>query len=422
MNEERWADIVYSEAVGEKVSPDDEAFKQAELAADPACVAEESALAALRAGLAGAAPRSEDATFARQSVKRANDRHRRARQMVWTGAGVLAAAASIAIAVRMRPANAPSGVASNAPAAIDSHGGCVHASSTAAACFDIGSKLDAPTGSGDLHLVRGHIVAALKPLPAGSEFSITTPHGKATVVGTQFAVDVSPDGTRTEVRVIKGKVRVDNASTGAQAFVEKGHFAILGEHLETGSLTEPTPDRDRALLALAKHEAGITDDADESVDDAAKSPEGPSSEAPKARHLEKGGSPPATPATAGELLEEARRLRAGGQYEPSAEVYRRLMQRHPESPEARAAIVSLGQLELSQLGHPEAALHWFEKYLTSTGQLRQEAAYGKIQALQRLGRSAQERREIARFLQEFPKSAQSSALRSRLDSLGPEPH
>jgi tetratricopeptide (TPR) repeat protein len=158
------------------------------------------------------------------------------------------------------------------------------------------------------------------------------------------------------------------------------------------------------------------------VDDSAKSlkEEGPGpAEAPKTRHP---AGPLAQPATAADLLDEARHLRASGQYEPSAEVYRRLVQRYPESPEARAATVSLGQLELSQLGHPEAALHWFEKYLTSAGQLRQEAAYGKIQALQRLGRSAQERREIARFLQDFPKSAQASTLRSRLDALGPDPH
>jgi len=421
MSDQRWADIVYAEAIGEKLSPEDEAFKEAELRADPARAAEQRALAALRAGLAGERPRPEDAAFARQSVKRANDRHRRARQMVWTGAGVLAAAASVVIAVRMRPAT-PSSVAGNAPTAIDSQGACVHASSTAAVCFDNGSKLDAPTAPGQFHLVRGHVVAALQPLPPGTEFSISTPHGKATVVGTQFAVDISPDGTRTEVRVIKGKVRVDNATNGAQAFVEKGQFAILGDHLETGSLAEPTPARDGTLLALAKHEAGIADGADESVDESAKAlkDEGASAaDAPKGRHP---GASLAPTATAADLLEEARRLRAGGQYEPSAEAYRRLVQRFPSSPEAHAAIVSLGQLELSQLGHPEAALHWFEKYLASSGQLRQEAAYGKIQALQRLGRSSQERAEITRFLQEFPKSAQASTLRSRLDALGSDSH
>ncbi len=422
MSDQRWADIIYSEAVGEKLSPDDEAFKQAEVHADPARLAEENALAALRAGLAGFAASSEDAAFARQAVKRGNHRHRRARQMAF-GAGALAAAASVAIAFRMRPASTPSGVAANVPSAIDSHGACVHASATAVACFDDGAKLDALNAPGQFRLLRGHIVAALKPLPPGTELSITTPHGKVTVVGTQFAVDVSPDGTRTEVRVIKGKVKVDNASNGAQAFVEKGHFAVLGDHLETGSLIEPTPDRDRSLLALAKHEASIADDADEGVNDMPKSgsDEGPgAADGSKARHPVP-GAPLAQPATSDDLLEEARRLRAAGQYEPSAQVYRRLVQRYPDSPEARAAIVSLGQLELSQLGHPEAALRWFEKYLTSAGQLRQEAAYGKIQALQRLGKGAQERREIARFLQEFPKSAQASTLQARLDALGPDP-
>ena len=313
MSDQRWADIVYSEAIGEKLSPEDEAFKEAELRADPSRAAEQRALAALRAGLAGASPRAEDAALARQSVKRANDRHRRARQMVWTGAGVLAAAASVVIAVRMRPASTPSIVAASSPTAIDSRGACVHASTTAAVCFDNGSKLDGPTAPGQFRLARGHVVAALQPLPPGTEFSITTPHGKATVVGTQFAVDVLPDGTRTEVRVIKGKVRVDNATNGAQAFVEKGQFAILGDHLETGALTEPTPARDSALLALAKHEAGIADGADESVDESAKTPrdEGASAaEAPKGRHP---GALPAQAATAADFYSKKRAdfVRAG---------------------------------------------------------------------------------------------------------------
>lgn len=422
MSDQRWADIIYSEAIGEKLSAEDEAFKRAELQADPTRLAEESALAALRGALTDVAPQSEDAAFARQSVKRANHRQRRVRQMAWTGAGLLAAAASVVIVFRMRGANVPAPMAAT-PSTLDGRGACIRASASASACFDDGSQLDAGADPGQLHLVRGHIVAALKPLPPGSEFSITTPHGKATVVGTQFAVDIAPDGKRTEVRVIRGKVKVDNASDGVEAFIEKGHFAVLGDHLQTGLIEEPTTERDRALLALAKKEAGITDDVNESalLDDAAKSApgEGPGTEAPKAHPSERSVS---APASAADLLEEARRLRAGGQYEPSAEAYRRLVQRYPESAEARAAIVSLGQLELSQLGHPEAALHWFEKYLTSAGQLRQEAAYGKIQALQRLGRSAQERREIAHFLQEFPKSAQASTLRSRLDALGSDPH
>ena len=237
MSDQRWADIVYAEAIGEKLSPEDEAFKEAELRADPSRAAEQRALATLRAGLAGASPPSGRCRFGAPK-REARQRPTSPRAaMVWSGAGVLAAAASVVIAVRMRPASTPSIVAASSPTAIDSHGACVHASTTAAVCFDNGSKLDGPTAPGQFRLARGHVVAALQPLPAGTEFSITTPHGKATVVGTQFAVDVSPDGTRTEVRVIKGKVRVDNAINGAQAFVEKGQFAILGDHLETGALT-----------------------------------------------------------------------------------------------------------------------------------------------------------------------------------------
>jgi hypothetical protein len=417
MSDQRWADVIYAEAVGEKLSPEDEAFKQTELSSDPVRRAEQTALDELRKGLAGTASESNVA-LAKKIIQRSNDR-RRIKQIAWTGVTTLAAAACVALFVRTRHARTASEVASSAN--LGAQGGCLQVGATAAACFETGTQLDGATTPGRLYMSRGHVVAALQPLPPGTEFSITTPHGKATVVGTQFAVDVAPDGSRTEVRVIKGKVRVNNTRNGAEAFVERGHYAILGDDLQTGALTEPTPDRDEALLALAKQGAGVGSESAEDIAPAARD-EGPNAETPKGHHLDRmaPGAALAQTASAADLLEEARRLRAGGQYESSADMYRRLVQRYPESAEARVATVSLGQLELSQLGHPDAALHWFEKYLAGGGQLRQEAAYGKIQALQRLGRSTQERREIARFLQDFPKSTQASALRARLDALGPE--
>jgi ferric-dicitrate binding protein FerR (iron transport regulator) len=245
---------------------------------------------------------NSDVALARKAVKRANDR-RRARQIAWTGAGVLAAAASIAIVFRVRHASAPVEIASSST--VDARGSCIQVGTTAAACFDTGTQLDGATTPGRFYLSRGHVVAALKPLPPGTEFSISTPHGKATVVGTQFAVDVAPDGSRTEVRVIKGKVRVTSTRTGAEAYVEKGHYAILGDNLETGALGET--DRDQSLLTLAKQGAGIGDDLAEDIAPPTKD-EAAGAEAPKGHPLGKAvpGASLAQPASAADLLEEAR--------------------------------------------------------------------------------------------------------------------
>jgi TolA-binding protein len=97
--------------------------------------------------------------------------------------------------------------------------------------------------------------------------------------------------------------------------------------------------------------------------------------------------------------------------------YRKLEQTFPDSAEARAALVSLGQLQLGQLGQPEAALRSFRAYLAAPGQLQQEAEHGSILALQKLGRKAEERRAIEAFVARYPKSVQAVALKERLEQL-----
>ena len=47
-----------------------------------------------------------------------------------------------------------------------------------------------------------------------------------------------------------------------------------------------------------------------------------------------------------------------------------------------------------------------------------DAYYGRIQALRALGRTAEERAEIRRFLARYPKSLQGAALKQRLGAAG----
>src|SRR5690606_18394806 len=74
-------------------------------------------------------------------------------------------------------------------------------------------------------------------------------------------------------------------------------------------------------------------------------------------------------ASARALLARARAFRASGRAVDAAAAYRELLARHPRSAEARAALVSLGEIELTQLRDPKAALAAFEAYLRHGGAL-----------------------------------------------------
>jgi len=127
-------------------------------------------------------------------------------------------------------------------------------------------------------------------------------------------------------------------------------------------------------------------------------------------------SPPPPPSAA-ELLARAQQARAARNYGKAAQVYQQLLRRYPASGEARLAQVSLAQLQLAQ-GNAASALAGFDAYQRSGGALSQEAHYGKIQALRALGRTAEERAEIRRFLARYPQSVQGAALKRRLAADG----
>jgi hypothetical protein len=126
-----------------------------------------------------------------------------------------------------------------------------------------------------------------------------------------------------------------------------------------------------------------------------------------------------TPPTARELLTQARRHRTGQKWPAAAMAYQTLIKQHPASPEARSGRVSLGLILLHHLGNPAGALRLFSGYLARTrrGALAQEAAYGRIRALRRLGRRAEELAALRDFLRRYPTGLQAPLVRQRLRQL-----
>lgn len=124
---------------------------------------------------------------------------------------------------------------------------------------------------------------------------------------------------------------------------------------------------------------------------------------------------PSASAPSGEMLAQARSLANAGELARAAAAYEALRRAHPGSAEAHTADVSLGQLQLRR-GRAKDALAAFDRYLRQGGGLAEEARWGRVQALHRLGRTAASDRAIDELLRSHPQSLyadDAKALRSR---------
>lgn len=249
----------------------------------------------------------------------------------------------------------------------------------------------------ELELSKGHLVAVLKRQPAGSHFAVSTASGVVRAVGTVFAVEVAPAGSTT-LRVAEGSVEA--RMRGVERLVEPGEALVLGASDDVSPVPSSDLERDRALVsAVPSFAPALGEQATLSF---ASVPRVPSRGATAAPSVEP--SPAA-------LLELASKARSRGAYAEAARHYERLLSAHSKTPEGRAATIGLAELRLSRLGEPARALALFDRYLAAGGRLSQEAHYGKIQALRALGRARDAEREVAAFLELYPKSAYAGSLR-----------
>jgi len=325
-------------------------------------------------------------------------------------------------------------------------------------CIDEGTELSVETldaGTRRFRLHRGHAVAHLERQPVGSSFGFDTPAGSVVAKGTVFSLRT--DESAVSLRVHEGVV-LNDSGTRTNSY-QAPSVALLSYERGPSVVTDPTMS-DARLVELAKYFTDrsngvlmVTAAAGSSVglgdfqlgvapisalvqpgnyrlevsrpgfapiverlafepdsrlarayeataelhtavgDEAVKAPRGALSE------------------SAATLLDRARELRAAGRYPGASATYQRLLREHPGSAEARVALVSLGELQLSQLGNADGALRSFDGYLRAGGPLRQEASYGRIRALRALGRLSEARTAADAFISAYPQSVQAAALK-----------
>lgn len=335
------------------------------------------------------------------------------------------------------------------------------------ACADADSVLKPISGDEQrgVRLERGTVVCRLdEPLP-GARFSVETARGRVTAKGTVFTLQHLPSSEVAvrlhrgviEIAPIRGEprelrapaavvlgddvrpVRADDAAWKRDAdLIELGRLWSSRELVPFELATNPPGARISvdgfglgesplsALLARGEHEllverAGFAPLRErlsvQGIEPVRRSSElvaiAPESEAAKPQTAPEASSASAAGEarpSAADLLARARSLRSAGRYAEAAAAYRALIATRADSAEARAALVSLGELQLSQLKDPAAALRSFESYLIREGTLTQEARYGRIRALRALGRTAEAERAARDFVQRYPGSAQAKQL------------
>ncbi len=156
----------------------------------------------------------------------------------------------------------------------------------------------------------------------------------------------------------------------------------------------PAPSGAPSVRSVAPRPAPAPSETPSATEEA---PPAPSTSAAPEEPAPTVSAPPAPPPTADDLLKRAQKLYTAGDMAGATAAYRALVARYPGSGEARAALISLGQLALAG-GRAGEALSDFDRYLASGGPLSTEARVGRIGALRALGRTSEERAAIEDFL------------------------
>lgn len=120
------------------------------------------------------------------------------------------------------------------------------------------------------------------------------------------------------------------------------------------------------------------------------------------------------------LLSQAAAAESAGRTATASRLYLELGRLFPGTREEVAARALHAQLSLDRLGNPAQALALFERYLAAqpTGTLAEEARLGRARALERLGRTTDERAAWVELLRAHPRSVHAAAARTRLAALG----
>ena len=100
-----------------------------------------------------------------------------------------------------------------------------------------------------------------------------------------------------------------------------------------------------------------------------------------------------------------------GLWGDASRAYELLIRQYGGRPEANVARLALAQILLDHLGRPARALRLFETVRRRSRSLAEQAEWGRVRALLRLGRSGDAARAAAEYLRRHPTGLHAAAAR-----------
>jgi tetratricopeptide (TPR) repeat protein len=187
---------------------------------------------------------------------------------------------------------------------------------------------------------------------------------------------------------------------------------------ESPASTTPAIEAPPQPEAVARDEATKPGDHDAVPNAAVPNAAVPNAAVPNEAAAPSAAATAAKPATesAASLFASANAARRAGDRAQALALYRQLQTQHPTSPEAKTSQATVGRMLLE--GDADAALDHFDKYLDDDpGQLDEEAMLGRAVALQKLGKTAEERAAWQALVARYPASIHAARAKARLAAL-----
>jgi transmembrane sensor len=233
---------------------------------------------------------------------------------------------------------------------------------------------------------QGKIVFDVKP-GGPRRWTIDAGDTRVVVIGTRFSV--TRDDARVSVAVERGKVEVRGARVpqGVQALGAGERLAIA-----------PVPP-----VATASEKSEM--------------PPAAPVEAHEPAPRNERASAASTEQTPDQLLKAADAARAAGDYRRAARSLQRFLAAYPSDPQAAIVALTLGRLQLEQLGVPKAAVASFLRAdrLGLPDAVAEEGAARLVEAYAKAGDKEKARAAAARYARRFPDGAKSESVAAWLD-------
>ena len=400
--------------------------------------------------------RSFDARRARERLLALPRPANRARQAVFVGL-TLAAAAIAALLVTRPWSVAPLALAVDGKPNVDPQAFLnVPSDRPMDLAFSDGSQVRVSPGSGarildlqstgaKLVLERGRLHANVRH-DVRTSWAVTAGPFSINVVGTEFDVQWDPAPGQLTVTVTRGRVLVSGGGVPSQAIVAgntlTARLVEVGASFEvhpsaasaaaTAELTRPEaePSAPSPSTSSKRAEPAHTEPAASSTPEPARSAEAPRASSNEWRELAKQGryreavaaadsagfQAQLASGSAADLLTLGNTARLAGALGRAEEAFLTLRQRFPRDPSRAVAAFSLGKIAFDQKNDAPSAARWFRTCVQEapSGSLARESEGRLLESLQRMGDRSGTQNVAREYLARFPDGPHASLARAAL--------